>query len=696
MTSVGRERSQIPLLGLLYFVACAGGGTAVQKGGAAPTPPARATVAPALDAAGPAKAKDETSAITVADDTPMTTPSGATYIAPKGWTVTTEGKVVLLQDPNREVSLRFVERKESDGVAAMTAAWKQVEPGFARTLILGTTRPGRDGWDASAHAAYETAVAEERWVWADARRKGDTWHVVLSSGTIPGWGRRGPQAHIARGSYRAPGVVEESFAGRTAHVLDAERLSKLEAFVEQGRRTAQIPGLALAVVQGGKVVFEKGFGAKQLGKQAPVTPNTMFRIASMTKPLTSLMMASLVDDGIFTWDTPVTQILPSFALGDPELTKRLTMRNVLCACTGIPYDNLGIVFQSAGVTAEKMLERMKELKPTTGYGETFQYSNAMIAAAGFLAAHAANPRASMASAYESAMQARIFGPLGMRHTTFDAKKAQRSDHAWPHDRNLQFEIEATGRDTAAWITPMNPGGGAWSTVHDLSQVLLMELAKGKTPEGKQVVSEQNLLARREPQARAGEKVSYGLALAVERYRDVQGYGHGGALAGYTSFMFFLPDHDVGAVMLTNIGYPNPFVHGQFSRKIFELLFDGRDEAREDLDLALNEAKAWRKEINTRFNLSPGKAFFDPFVGRYKHPLYGELKISFDAKKGAWLDVGEWRSRLGKKREEDGTEKLVTTSAPWLDWPEFVRKERDGKTVLEFQDGQRKVILERVP
>jgi CubicO group peptidase (beta-lactamase class C family) len=215
---------------------------------------------------------------------------------------------------------------------------------------------------------------------------------------------------------------------------------------------------------------------------------------------------------------------------------------------------------------------------------------------------------------------------------------------------------------------MNPGGGAWSTVHDLSQVLLMELAKGRTPEGKQVVSEQNLLARREPQARAGEKVSYGLALGVEKYREVRVLGHGGALSGFTSYMFFLPDHDVGAVMLTNIGSPNPFVHGQFQRKLFELLFDGRDEARADLDMALKEMQAWRKEMNTRLDPSAGKAFFQPFVGRYQHPLYGQIKISFDAKKGAWLQTGQWRSRLGKKTEEDGTEKLVTTTAPWLEWP----------------------------
>src|SRR5262249_4073325 len=176
-------------------------------------------------------------------------------------------------------------------------------------------------------------------------------------------------------------------------------VAKLEAFLEEARTTAQIPGFAVSLIQGGKVVFEKGFGVRELGKKEAVTPNTLFRIASMTKPLTSLMMATLVDEGKFGWETPDTKILPSFALGDAELTKRLTMKSILCACTGIPYDNVGTVFEFSGVTAEAALAKMKDVKPTTGFGETFQYSNAMIAAGGYIAAHTAHPGESMRSAY---------------------------------------------------------------------------------------------------------------------------------------------------------------------------------------------------------------------------------------------------------------------------------------------------------
>lgn len=681
--------------GLIVLGACGGTEPDLKSGGVpAPQATTAAPAAPGPSAAPAAGASDQEKVVKVDADTPMTTASGSTFIAPKGWTVTTKKDSVVLQDPNREVSVTFVERSEKDGAAAITAAWKQVQPSFARTVEVTSPWPGRNGWDARLEISYETAVAESRWVWANALRKGDTWFVMLSDGTRDGWGRRGPQARIARDSFRAKGVVEESFRDKKAHVLDEARIKKLEAFIEEGRQSAKIPGLAVAIVQGGKVVLEKGFGVKELGKKDPVTPNTRFRIASITKPLTSLMIAALVDEGKFTWDTRVTELLPTFAVGDAELTKRMTMRNILCACTGMPYDNVGTMFEYAGLSAEKMVERMKDLKPTTGFGETFQYSNAMIAAGGYAAAHAIDPKKPMSAAYEKAMQDRVFGPLGMKATTFDPRAVARGDRASPHNRDAKFGIVLTPSDTSAWITPMNPGGGAWSTVGDLSKVLLMELARGKTPEGKQVVSEKQLMARREPQARAGEKNSYGLALGVETYRDVRVYGHSGGLPGYTSVMFFLPDHDIAAVMLTNVGFPNPFVYQQFRRKLFEVLFDGREEAREDLAAALKSEEDWQLKDSSKIDFAPDRAFLDRFVGTYEHPLYGKLTIRIEGKGGV-LDAGEWKSAVGRKKEEDGTEKLATTTPPWLGWPDFVPKETGGKLTLELEDSQRKVVFERV-
>src|SRR5262249_38247388 len=152
------------------------------------------------------------------------------------------------------------------------------------------------------------------------------------------------------------------------------------------------------------------FGVRELGKPEPVTPNTRFAIASLTKPLTTLMVAALVSEGKIAWETRVVDLYPSFALGDAELTKKLTVRHMLCQCTGVPYDNLGPHVDYAGVTPEKMIERMKALSPTAPLRDKFLYSNPMAAAGGYIAAHAYDPRAPLAVAYEKALRDKVLVP----------------------------------------------------------------------------------------------------------------------------------------------------------------------------------------------------------------------------------------------------------------------------------------------
>jgi CubicO group peptidase (beta-lactamase class C family) len=104
--------------------------------------------------------------------------------------------------------------------------------------------------------------------------------------------------------------------------------------VDWAIRHIGIPGVAVAVVQDGHTVYAEGFGVRRAGATDPVTPETRFMIGSSTKPLTTLMMARLIDMGHFTWATPVTKVLPSFALADSDVTQRLEMRHTVCACTG--------------------------------------------------------------------------------------------------------------------------------------------------------------------------------------------------------------------------------------------------------------------------------------------------------------------------------------------------------------------------
>src|SRR6185295_2445700 len=134
------------------------------------------------------------------------------------------------------------------------------------------------------------------------------------------------------------------------------------------------------------------------------------------------------------------------------------------------------------------------------------------------------------------------------------------------------------------VIPVRPAGGAWSTVRDVLKYVQMELAEGKLPDGTQYISREALLARRAPQVAIGSDVTYGMGLTVQTRYGVTVVNHGGDIIGFHSDMMWLPQHGVGAVVLTN-GDPGGTIRTLFRRKLLEVLFDGHPEADADLESA---------------------------------------------------------------------------------------------------------------
>ena len=167
----------------------------------------------------------------------------------------------------------------------------------------------------------------------------------------------------------APAPPPASLAGQPQRPLD---VVALDAFLEDARVRLAVPGAAVAVVQGGAIVYQRGFGVRVLGGDAPVTPDTLFMIASLTKGLTTMMEAALVDDGTVRWDSPLTTLLPSFAVGDAALTRQLVLWHSACACSGMPQQDLEGIFEWRGVTPEARIAAMATMAPTAALGATYQ------------------------------------------------------------------------------------------------------------------------------------------------------------------------------------------------------------------------------------------------------------------------------------------------------------------------------------
>ena len=659
----------------LWLVACGGG----------PTPTPAPPVPPPTPRSADAPKDVAVTTQKIDADVKMSTVSGATFEAPKGWTLKKAPDLTTLVGPEGDVTITFFDAREKDAEKALAAAWKRVDPKFALKPKATHKPPPKDGWEESTQVGYESPAAESREVFAYARRKGDITYVALLEGTIAGIDRRSAQIATALGSLRAPGVEQESFIGKTPHPLDKARLEAFVTFVENARVKGKVPGVGLAVVQGNQIVLERGLGARAFGQEEAVTPSTLFMIGSITKSLTSLMMAKLVDEGRFTWDTPVTDVLPSFALGDPAATKKLAMRHTVCACTGLPRQDMIFFFGYGKATPEGRVEQLKGLSPTTAFGETFQYSNLMVTVGGFVAAHAADPKKGLGPAYDASMQSRVLDPIGMKSSTFDFAVAQKRDHARPHSMTTTLDVRALPESTESWIPNIRPAGGLWSSAHDMARWVAVEIGEGKTIEGKQIVTTANLRERYKPMVRASEKESYGLAVMVEKYAGIDVVWHNGGTLGFNTLAMWLPEQKVGLVLLTNLNGAGGFLNA-VKRRFFETLFDAKDEAAASFDYTLEKKKTIFEAEFGKLESPPDAAFAEKLGGAWRNAQLGEITL-----KGDVLATPDWKSKFARRKEVDGGDRIILVDPPWVGFDFVVAK--DGTLVLDL--GQEKYVFKHL-
>lgn len=659
------------LLLCLLLAACAPPAPTVAEPLPAPPPSSAPAAAASSAPAAPAAPK-----IYQADkDMTVTTARGATFPVAAGWHVTEAHDRITLEDPDRKLKMVFFEIEAATGAEAIDLAWKLHDEKFVRKVASSINPPPKD-WDEVVQTIYETDPSAHRLVLANARRKGKiSWTAILDSerGTLD---RRGAQLQNTVDGLKVPGMEEETYAGKTARVLSAEQLKGLGEFFEKTRAALGVPGAALAVVQGGKVVLELGSGVRELGKKGEVTPKTLFLIGSTTKSLSTLLMAKAVDEGKFTWETKAKAVYPPFTLGDAALADQVTMQNLVCACTGIPRYDMELLFSYDKVKPEGLLKAMSNLKPTTRFGETFQYNNQMVAAGGFLAAHALYPRLPLGDAFDRALQEKVLGPLGMKDTTLSFAEAKKRGVAGSHDEDENGAMKPMPLEYETFVVPLRPSGGAFSNVQDMAKYLQAELASGKSVTGVQVASEANVLLRRKPQVKISDDAGYGLGLMGGKYKGVPVVEHGGATFGHRSTFFFLPDHGVGITILSN--GPGPL--GSLTKgRLLELLFDGKPAAEAALAFQLEEKKKGVARFKEKLADAEPADVTRALAGTYKNDMLGEIKIT-ESKNQLTLDAGEWKSRIGWKKRPDGKKDLVLLDPP-VSGLSLERREKDGKTAL---------------
>jgi CubicO group peptidase (beta-lactamase class C family) len=627
-------------------------------------------------------------------DTSGQTASGVAYTQPKDWSVATTGAATVFATPEGDLKVAVVNvGSAADGQAAAAKAWALYEPNAARTVRLASRAPAGDGWDERVGIAYETSPGERAVVAATAMRRGTSWTVVIVEGSEATANKRSAALATLEQSLRPSGYKPETFAGATAHRLTADKVQALRDFVAESARALEVPGVGLAFIDHGKVVWDGGIGVRALGSPEPVDAHTRFMIASNTKGMTTLLLSVLADEGKLRWDQKVVDLYPSFRLGDDTTTRSTLVRHLVCACTGLPRKDYSFILADPGEPPTATFARLAETQPTSKFGELYQYSNLLAAAAGYVGGSLAYPRMELGAAYDKAMQTRIFGPLGMRDTTFDFKIGESGDWARPHGYDVDGRMVVMSNAFNHLITPYRPAGGAWSSAADMARYIELELGRGVMPDGKRIVSEANILERRRHGVSVGEDAWYGMGLMERMVSGVRVVTHGGTLQGFHSTFFVLPDAGIGAVILTNAD-TGPAMFGPFLRRMLEVLYDGKPEAAQEVAVSAARLKAQAKARRARLTLPGDPAVLAGLARTYRNAAdNGTIRIS-DRDGGKWINAGFVEGPLATRTNPDGTVSIAS-AGPGAIGVEAVVGRRDGLKTLTVREGQHEYVYTEV-
>jgi len=422
-------------------------------------------------------------------------------------------------------------------------------------------------------------------------------------------------------------------------------------------------------------------------------------IGSITKPMTATMAATVVDDGEVTWETPVVSLLPSFAVADPELTRRLSLRNAFCACTGLPMRDPELIFNSEDLPPERLVTSVGDLPLTAPLGQQFQYSNQMFGIGGYAAAVAAEPSESdLLAAYVTAMRQRLLDPLRMDRSTFILDEVLASDdYARPHGLDLAGAYHpASLEDDERYVLTVAPAGALWSSATEMASYLQMELAGGIAPDGTRVVSEENLEATWQPQVAmpviggsdvppemAAMAQAYALGWVVGDYHGQRLLSHSGGTFGFSAQAALLPDAGLGLVILTN-GVSADFFKLAVQYRLFELLFDQPPT----IDPLVRGAIAATAQQSSELHHQLGDvdpAAVAPYLGRYTGEVLGEVELTMDD--GTLiLDAGGFRAQLQPPRDAgQGGTTYLTSDLPLSGVAAVTFSEEGGRPIMTLTD-----------
>ncbi len=595
---------------------------------------------------------DPPAPIPVEGDT-YTDPAGRFSVPiPSNWTAAQHVRDYgILTGPDKLIKV-YVDAVEAGSMEeGVRAAWKTIDPNFNLDPVDIIEVPAQNGADTAVTITYDTGSEEDVIIAGGWMYKGIAYIEIIKSDLIT-LQKRISQLQIIDTGFTITALIPSDLSTAEPRPLDAELFQELEAYIVESMDLLDVPGLSIAVVKGDEIIYEKGFGVRMADSDDPVTPQTRMLIGSTTKTMTTMLMAQLIDSGLMDWDTPVVEILPDFSVADPAITQSIIMQNLVCACTGVPRRDFELIFNATQLSAEDIIESLADFEFFTAFGEAFQYSNQMVATGGYVAVLAAGGSyGSLYDDYVDLMQQRIFDPIDMADTTFSFDEAISSNnYALPHANNVMLEYRPISLETEkAFIKPIAPAGGAWSTVLDMGRYLITELNEGISPDGDRVVSAENLSQTWEPQVAITADASYGLGWIVDDYKGLPMLHHGGNTLGFTSDLAFFPSADIGVSILTN--QRGSLANEMVRMRLLELMYEQEFEYDTLVQAYLGQLSEQVEEIKSTMQESIDHQVIEPYLGTYVNDVLGDVVIEWQDDR-LIFDAGEFAAEIRSFEEED--------------------------------------------
>lgn len=413
---------------------------------------------------------------------------------------------------------------------------------------------------------------------------------------------------------------------------ESQTTDMLDKYFTEALNKWNVPGMAIAITIDDRIVLLKGYGVKETGKSQKVDENTSFAVASNTKSYTATAIGMLVDEGKINWDDEVTDHLPWFRLYDPYVTANMTIRDLLSHRSGLETFSGDLIWYGSSYSRDEVIRRAAFLKPSYGFRANYGYSNIMYLAAGQIIA------AVSGMSWDDFIETRIIEPLGMKHTNTSITKLDlKGNTAIPHN-DVDDKIIAI--NYLNWDN-IGPAGSINSSAADMIKWIQFQIKKGKWDDHT-LVSEKSLRELWSPQTIQrvsvnSEKMwpsthfkSYGMGWGLMDYHGKKVISHSGGYDGMISFSAFVPEANLGFVILTNI---NSSLYYPLSYKILDSylsndttdwsnLFYGLIEKNKQAEIKDNEQKDSQRITGTSPTLP-----LEKYAGSYLSEIYGEVKVT---------------------------------------------------------------------